>query len=80
MLPEFKPVVDVDFRGGGVFGGENGLSGRRDDRACLRISSFHWDLGRRGRMFAMGIIGWLAGVLCRKGVLRRGRLAFVSSA
>ena len=26
-------------------------------------------------MFAMGIIGWLAGVLYRKGVLRRGRLS-----
>ena len=27
------------------------------------------------QMFAMGIIGWLAGVLYRKGVLRRGRLS-----
>ena len=26
-------------------------------------------------MFAMGIIGWLAGVLYRRGVLRRGRLS-----
>ena len=27
------------------------------------------------QMFAMGIIGWLAGILYRKGVLRRGRLS-----
>ena len=26
-------------------------------------------------MFAMGIVGWLAGVLYRKGVLRRSRLS-----
>ncbi|MFR5762591.1 MAG: hypothetical protein ACLUFI_14335 [Oscillospiraceae bacterium] len=26
-------------------------------------------------MFAMGIIGWLAGVLYRKGILRRSRLS-----
>ena len=30
---------------------------------------------RRGQMFSMGIIGWLAGVLYRKGVLRRSRIS-----
>lgn len=74
MLPEFKPVVAMTILAGVAFGGETGfLVGAMTMLASnMLFSQGPWT---PWQMFAMGIIGWLAGVLYRKGVLRRGRLS-----
>ena len=74
MLPEFKPVVAMTILAGVAFGGETGfLAGAM----TMLVSNMLFSQGpwTPWQMFAMGIIGWLAGVLYRKGVLRRGRLS-----
>ena len=74
MLPEFKPVVTMTILAGVAFGGETGfLVGAM----TMLVSNMLFSQGpwTPWQMFAMGIIGWLAGVLYRKGVLRRGRLS-----
>ena len=74
MLPEFKPVVAMTILAGVAFGGETGfLVGAM----TMLVSNMLFSQGPwpPWQMFAMGIIGWLAGVLYRKGVLRRGRLS-----
>ena len=74
MLPEFKPVVAMTILAGVAFGGETGfLVGAM----TMLVSNMLFSQGpwTPWQMFAMGIIGWLAGVLYRKGVLRRSRLS-----
>ena len=74
MLPEFKPVVAMTILVGVAFGGETGfLVGAM----TMLVSNMLFSQGpwTPWQMFAMGIIGWLAGVLYRKGVLRRSRLS-----
>lgn len=74
MLPEFKPVVAMTILAGVAFGGETGfLVGA----VTMLVSNMLFSQGpwTPWQMFAMGLIGWLAGVLYRKGVLRRGRLS-----
>lgn len=74
MLPEFKPVVAMTILAGVAFGGEMGfLVGAM----TMLVSNMLFSQGpwTPWQMFAMGIIGWLSGVLYRKGVLRRGRLS-----
>ena len=74
MLPEFKPVVAMTILAGVAFGGETGfLVGAM----TMLVSNILFSQGpwTPWQMFAMGIIGWLAGVLYRRGVLRRGRLS-----
>ncbi len=74
MLPEFKPVVAMTILAGVAFGGETGfLVGAM----TMLVSNMMFSQGpwTPWQMFAMGIIGWLAGVLYRKGVLRRSRLS-----
>ena len=74
VLPEFKPVVAMTILAGVAFGGETGfLVGAM----TMLVSNMLFSQGpwTPWQMFAMGIIGWLAGVLYRKGVLRRGRLS-----
>ena len=74
MLPEFKPGVAMTILAGVAFGGETGfLVGAM----TMLVSNMLFSQGpwTPWQMFAMGIIGWLAGVLYRKGVLRRGRLS-----
>ena len=74
MLPEFKPVVAMTILAGVAFGGEEGfLVGAM----TMLVSNMLFSQGpwTPWQMFAMGIIGWLAGVLYRKGVLRRSRLS-----
>ena len=74
MLPEFKPVVAMTILAGVAFGGETGfLVGAM----TMLVSNMLFSQGpwTPWQMFSMGIIGWLAGVLYRKGVLRRGRLS-----
>ena len=74
MLPEFKPVVAMTILAGVAFGGETGfLVGAM----TMLVSNMLFSQGAwtPWQMFAMGVIGWLAGILYRKGVLRRIRLS-----
>ena len=73
MLPQFKPVLAVVIIAGVAFGGETGfLVGAVTMLASnMLFSQGPWT---PWQMFAMGIIGFLAGVLFRKGLLRRSRL------
>jgi energy-coupling factor transport system ATP-binding protein len=74
MLPEFKPIVALVIIAGVAFGGETGfLVG-----AMTMLTSnvlFGQGPWTPWQMFAMGIIGFLAGVLFRKGLLRRSRIS-----
>ena len=74
MLPEFKPVWAITIISGVAFGGETGfLVGAMTMLASnVMFSQGPWT---PWQMFAMGIIGFLAGVLFRKGLLRRGKLS-----
>ncbi|HWS43007.1 MAG TPA: ATP-binding cassette domain-containing protein [Pseudoflavonifractor sp.] len=72
MLPQFKPVMAITIISGVAFGGETGfLVGAMTMLASnVMFVQGPWT---PWQMFAMGIIGFLAGVLFRKGWLRRGR-------
>ena len=72
MLPQFKPVMALTIIAGVAFGGETGfLVGAM----TMLVSNVLFSQGpwTPWQMFAMGIIGFLAGVLFRKGLLRRTR-------
>jgi len=72
MLPEFKPVVAITIIAGVAFGGESGfLVGAM----MMLVSNVLFGQGpwTPWQMFSMGLIGFLAGVLFRKGLLRRSR-------
>ena len=72
MLPQFKPVMALTIIAGVAFGGETGfLVGA----VTMLVSNVLFSQGPWApwQMFAMGIIGFLAGVLFRKGLLRRSR-------
>lgn len=74
MLPQFKPVVAVVIIAGVAFGGEAGfLVGA----VTGFVSNMFFGQGpwTPWQMFAFGIIGFLAGVLFRKGILRRNTIA-----
>ncbi len=74
MLPEFKPVMALVIISGIAFGGETGfLVGA----VTMLVSNILYSQGpwTPWQMFAMGIIGFLAGLLFRKGLLRRTRLS-----
>ena len=72
MLPQFKPVLALTIIAGIAFGGETGfLVGAMTMLASnVLFSQGPWT---PWQMFAMGISGFLAGVLFRKGLLRRTR-------
>lgn len=72
MLPQFKPVMAITIIAGVAFGGETGfLVGAMTMLASnMLFSQGPW---APWQMFAMGIIGFLAGILFRKGWLRRTR-------
>jgi energy-coupling factor transporter ATP-binding protein EcfA2/uncharacterized membrane protein len=74
MLPEFKPIVALVIIAGVAFGGETGfLVG-----AITMLASnvlFGQGPWTPWQMFAMGIIGFIAGVLFRKGLIRRIRIS-----
>ncbi|MCI7472595.1 MAG: ATP-binding cassette domain-containing protein [Clostridiales bacterium] len=74
MLPQFKPVMALTIIAGVAFGGETGfLVGAMTILASnVLFSQGPWT---PWQMFCMGIIGFLAGVLFRKGWLRRSRLS-----
>ena len=72
MLPQFKPIMALTIIAGVAFGGETGfLVGAM----TMLVSGMLLGQGvwTPWQMFSAGIIGWLAGVLFRKGVLRRNR-------
>lgn len=74
MLPQFKPVIAITIIAGVAFGGESGfLVGAM----IMLVSNILFSQGpwTPWQMFAMGIIGFLAGILFRKGLLRRARLS-----
>lgn len=74
MLPQFKPVVTMVIISGVAFGGEAGfLVGA----VTMLVSNIMFGQGpwTPWQMFAMGVIGFLAGILFRKGLLRRSRLS-----
>jgi len=70
MFPQFKPVLALVIISGVAFGGETGfLVGA----VTMLVSNVLFSQGpwMPWQMFSMGIIGFLAGVLFRKGLLRR---------
>ncbi len=72
MLPQFKPVMAMTIIAGVAFGGETGfLVGAMS----MLLSNIFFSQGpwTPFQMFSMGIIGFLAGILFRKGLLRRTR-------
>ena len=74
MLPQFKPVMAVAIIAGVAFGGESGfLVGS----LSMLVSDMMFSQGiwMPWQMFTMGIVGFLAGLLFKKGVLRRNREA-----
>lgn len=74
MLPNFKPVMAIVIITGVGLGGEAGfLVGAMS----MMVSNIMFGQGpwTPWQMFAMGIIGFLAGVLFRKGILRRSRFS-----
>ena len=74
MLPQFKPVVAIVIIAGVAFGGEAGFI---VGALTAFVSNMYFQQGpwTPWQMFAFGIIGFLAGVLFRKGFLRRSRSA-----
>ena len=74
MLPQFKPVMALTIIAGVALGGETGfLVGAM----TILVSNIMFSQGpwMPWQMFCMGIIGFLAGVLFRKGWLRRSRVS-----
>ncbi len=72
-LPQFKPVVALVIISGVCFGGETGfLVGA----ITAFVSNFYFSQGpwTPWQMFTYGIIGFLAGVLFQKGILRRNKI------
>ena len=70
MLPQFKPVVALVIIAGVCFGGETGfLVGS----ITGFVSNFFFGQGpwTPWQMFAFGIIGFIAGILFKKGFLRK---------
>lgn len=74
FLPQFKPVIALVIISGVAFGGESGfLVGSM----TMLLSNMMFQQGpwTPWQMFATGIIGFLAGVLFRKGLLCRSRIS-----
>ena len=76
MLPQFKPVVALVIIAGVCFGGETGflvgvITGF--------VSNFFFGHGpwTPWQMFSYGIIGFIAGILFKKGLLKRNRISLV---
>jgi len=74
MLPHFKPMVAIVIIAGVSFGGEAGfLVGAMTGF----VSNFFFGQGpwTPWQMFALGVIGFIAGVMFHKGLLRRSTAA-----
>ena len=73
MLPQFKPVLALTILSGVALGGESGFLVGAITMLASNIL-FSQGLWTPWQMFAMGLAGFLAGVLSRWGLLRRDRL------
>ncbi len=73
-LPGFKPVAAIVILTGVAFGGEAGFMVGAMTMLCSNVL-FGQGSWTPWQMFAMGIIGLLAGILYRKGMLSRDRLS-----
>ncbi len=74
MFPQFKPMMALAILSGVAFGGETGfLVGA----VTMLVSNVLFSQGpwTPFQMFAMGMIGFLAGILYGKGILARSRLS-----
>ncbi len=74
MFPQFKPVVALVIIAGVCFGGETGfLVGAI---TCF-VSNFFLGQGpwTPWQMFALGIVGFIAGLLFDKGIIRKNRVS-----
>ncbi len=74
MLPQFKPVVALVIVAGVCFGGETGfLVGA----VTGFVSNFFFGQGpwTPWQMFSFGIIGFIAGILFKKGLLRKTKMS-----
>lgn len=73
-LPQFKPVAAIVIIAAIAFGGETGFI---TGAMSMFASNMFYGQGpwTPWQMFAMGLIGFLAGVLFKKGMLRRGRVS-----
>lgn len=74
MLPQFKPILAAAIIAGAALGGETGfLVGA----VSMLVSNIMFSQGpwTPWQMFAAGFVGFLAGILCRLGILRRTRLS-----
>ena len=74
MLPSFKPVLALVIISGVAFGGEAGFLVGAMTMVASNVM-FGQGPWTPFQMFAAGIIGFLAGVLFRKGLLRRSRIS-----
>lgn len=74
FLPQFKPVAAIIILAGVAFGGETGFLVGAVTMLCSNMF-FGQGPWTPFQMFAMGLIGFLAGVLFRKGLLGRSRAA-----
>jgi len=70
MIPQFKPVIALVILAGVCFGGETGFM---VGAITGFISNFYFGQGpwTPWQMFAFGIIGFAAGILFKKGFLRK---------
>ena len=73
-LPGFKPVTAMVILSGVAFGGEAGFMVGAMTMFCSNVL-FGQGPWTPWQMFAMGIMGLLAGILFRKGLLHRNRLS-----
>lgn len=74
MLPQFKPVIAIVIISGVAFGAESGfLVGAM----TMLVSNILFQQGpwTPWQMFAAGIIGFIAGILFKKGLLSRNRIS-----
>lgn len=74
MLPHFKPVMAITIISGVAFGAESGfLVGA----VTMLVSNILFSQGpwTAWQMFAMGLTGFFAGILFRKGLLRRTKVS-----
>lgn len=74
MLPQFKPVAAMVIISGVAFGGEAGFF---VGAVTMFVSNMMFGQGpwTPMQMFAMGVIGFLSGILFQKGFLRRSRFS-----
>ncbi len=73
MLPQFKPVIAIVIISGVAFGGESGFF---VGAMTMLVSNILFQQGpwTPWQMFAAGIIGFIAGILFKKGLLSRHRI------